>query len=94
MSIIIKGMDMPKEEGRVLKIFPDGRVAINLNDNVAKAVELPPHGRLIDGDTIWDNIIGAVRHFNYGATQMSTLASVMKMIEAAPTIIEAEEEEQ
>lgn len=90
MSILIKGMDMPKEEGRVLKIFPDGRVAINLNDNVAKAVEIPPHGRLIDADALH---YSRVRIYHEDGTVGGYNAVVMSAeIKDAPTIIEAEEE--
>ena len=45
MSILIKGMKMPKD-GKVVLIDPWG----NLIET--QAVELPPHGRLIDADAI------------------------------------------
>ena len=52
MSILIKGMEMPKKKtGAVLIIYPDGRCAFE-NSEEYKAIPLPPHGRLIDADAI------------------------------------------
>lgn len=57
MSILIKGMEMPREKKTTLTIFPDGRVYENHGERLWghgkdcipwKAVPVPPHGRLID----------------------------------------------
>lgn len=52
MSVLIKGLDMPKsEEMLCINIYPDGKVCINLDlecKQVATAVPVPPHGRLVD----------------------------------------------
>ncbi len=52
MSILIKGMEMPKVPTRVI-IFADGRVE-DEDDSAYKysAVPVPPHGRLIDADKL------------------------------------------
>ena len=54
MSILIKGMEMPKDEEMLcINIYPDGKVCINLDlecKRIANAVPVPPHGRLIDAD--------------------------------------------
>ena len=54
MSILIKGMEMPTNgELLCINIYPDGKVCIDLDlecKQIATAVELPPHGRLIDAD--------------------------------------------
>ncbi len=51
MSILIRGIEMPKEYGRCMVIFPDGRVTTEFGSQViATAVPIPPHGRLIDAD--------------------------------------------
>lgn len=57
MSILIRGMKMPKEDTKVLMIFPDGNVRIwgtDIDaDKWAEAIEVPTqHGRLIDADAI------------------------------------------
>lgn len=55
MSILIRGIEMPKEYGRCMVIFPDGRVTTEFGSLViANAVPVPPHGRLVDADKmIW-----------------------------------------
>ena len=54
MSIIIKGMDMPKR-GEIL-VFDGGRFIYTdsgMNVYRYKAIEIPtPHGRLIEGDVV------------------------------------------
>ena len=58
MSIIIKGIEMPKDCDMLIKIYRDGVVglpttwthALVLKDAVA--YELPPHGDLIDRDEL------------------------------------------
>lgn len=58
MDVLIKNMEMPKEGFIRLILEPNGTVKkINLfNEAViqtdAKAIELPPHGRLIDVEPI------------------------------------------
>lgn len=52
MSILIKGIDMPKYESLTIKIMPSGAVCDQYGrlDERVKAVEVPKHGRLIDAD--------------------------------------------
>ena len=58
MSILIKGVEMPKDgELLCINIHPDGKVCINLDlecEKVGEAIPVPPHGRLIikDGEII------------------------------------------
>ena len=56
MSVIIKGMDMPKKDtGCRIIILYDGQVAMDDGTFIPKykAVEIPtPHGRLIDRDAV------------------------------------------
>lgn len=56
MGVYIKGMDMPKDgEMLCINIYPDGKVCINLDldcKQIATAVHVPPHGRLIDADAL------------------------------------------
>ena len=56
MSILIKGMEMPTNgELLCINIYPDGKVCISLDLNckqIAAAVPVPPHGRLIDADKL------------------------------------------
>ena len=51
-DILIRGLEMPREDDLLcLNIHPNGDVTINLDLKcipIARAVELPPHGDLID----------------------------------------------
>ena len=54
MSLYIKGLKMPKK-GRYTSftIYDDGRVVFKFGgDPAGKAIELPPHGDLIDRDKL------------------------------------------
>ncbi|MBR0301064.1 MAG: hypothetical protein IJQ93_12220 [Bacteroidales bacterium] len=49
MSILIKGMEMPKENAICVVIFPDGEVTSQFGvPHLGTAVPVPPHGDLID----------------------------------------------
>ena len=84
MSVLIRGMEMPTEP-MVLILFPDGNISTEeyeIGAN-AKAIELPPHGRLIDADmltTVTEMVNG----------EFKTYIEVFEVVDA-PTIIEAEE---
>lgn len=93
MSILIKGMEMPKgaDEHRLI-IRANGQVIIDKKTywEEAKAIPVPKHGRLIDADALTfsririayeDGFIGG-----YNAVVMSCA------IKDAPTIIPASEE--
>ena len=84
MSLIIKGMDMPKEcKGIELVFIPkDGDIIYNsesMSIGAEQIVEIPtPHGRLIDRDDIY---IG----------RWDIDSDLAEQIQNAPTILEAEE---
>lgn len=51
MSILIKGMEMPKDGcHHMICIYADGTVSTG--GRVYMAVPVPPHGRLIDADAL------------------------------------------
>lgn len=86
MGVYIKGMEMPtNDEMLCIKIYPNGKVAIDMDlecKQIATAVPVPAHGRLIDADAlVMEN------YKQYGA--IDDLA--LEVIKAAPTIIQAEE---
>lgn len=86
MSILIKGQSLPKDgEHLLLQIKSDGTIYDALGRRIASvAVELPPHGRLIDADAQ----IERAKRLN-----LSTVGIITQLLESAPTIIEAEGEE-
>lgn len=86
MSVLIKGMKMPKPGTY------DGRLTVTLSGDALfylfrewgahPAKEIPPHGRLIDADALLEHL---------GETEYK--GAVKRVLMQAPTIIEAEVEE-
>ena len=92
-DILIKNMELPKEGESCLnlKIYSDGTVLTTgiYNEEImptdATAIELPPHGRLIDADRLKaDN----PQHMNADVPYV-TEETVAEIIDYAPTIVEA-----
>ena len=94
MSILIQGMEMPKNCGECPFIFSSWGIEYycHLAESSTSAeyverekmtncplIELPPHGRLIDADAIQD--------YN-----VETFGQRLLIIDTAPTVIEAEGE--
>lgn len=93
MGVYIKGMDMPKKGDTVtITICGDGLVFEEWKEpgSVFKAVPVPPHGRLIDGD------IAEVISFEEADAEGKDFADgvlyAADFISQMPTIIPAEEE--
>ena len=86
MSILIKGMEMPKDKEIILRIDEKGEVYIygSYPTELYSAVELPPHGRLIDADALAEKI-----QYECKWSGVYTKATCREL-ELAPTIIEAE----
>lgn len=92
MSIIIPRMKMPKDEKALhLDIYSDGIVLMwQMGDEgkvVGTAIELPPHGRMIDADAFNRNIANA--GYKYDPFMA---AGVIAFVNDAPTIIPADPE--
>lgn len=95
MSVLIKGMEMPKDCVSCRWHERWGCELTGIGTNTAKGcplVSIPtPHGRLIDADAILSqyngNILTAQNDYAEG------LRDAAEDIKTAPTIIEAEEEE-
>ena len=90
MSVLIKGMGMPKsgEHPYWVAIHSDGIVEFNENKGqgwqTSEAVPVPPHGRVIDADALMKKI----EH----DTPMSAVfeKTIRRYLHNAPTIIPAE----
>lgn len=94
MSVLITGMEMPKEGSwATVRIYPDGTCAVpNWQGDCtfiqgAQAVHVPPHGRLIDADALLNDKGVGTQIAGWGKMYHETA------IEYAPTIIPAEEGE-
>ena len=90
MSIILKGIDLPKE-GKVHRIvvFPNGRIALDFKTYVEEyeAIQIPKGARLIDANKL------EFRRCDDSASR-ATFDYVDEWdLEDAPTILEDEEEE-
>ena len=91
MSLIIKGMEMPKDGPLIFKINPDGAVSTTWKNGYKKytAVPVPPHGRLIDADAL-------LKEFDYGKDvnwrdlneSLVHKTGIWAEIQCAPTIFE------
>lgn len=88
MSIILEGIDMPKDGDRIYLLI-EGDKCFNALDPIqtlAEAIQIPtPHGRLIDVDELLshlskDPLFDLVERYG-----------VSGVIESRPTILEAEE---
>jgi hypothetical protein len=105
MSIILKGIDLPKENLRVICLFPNGAEELVVLDADSGAtagrpiqvIQIPKgHGRLIDADaleTVFKDM--AKCEWNQKAFPISwayAFEDTIDKIEDAPTILEAEEE--
>ena len=99
MSILIRGMEMPKACWECpLKVHlyqqlwctPSNKV-INREDNTEREpdcplVEVPPHGRLVDGDVLMTEVMDS----DLDHLQRDDWKEVIQIVADAPTIIEAE----
>ena len=95
MSILIKGMEMPTNEHLIVKINPDGSVNTTWKNDYKKyeAVPVPPHGRLIDADALFEKIPSGDIEHDTRISRCGAIADVCTWVLSAPTIIEAEGEE-
>jgi hypothetical protein len=98
MSILIKGMEMPKTHPLTVTIYPDGQVlseTVGARDVHGTAVYVPPHGRLIDADKLAEEQKENVRAYHANLITLDDLAEcLLKQSiseDGAPTIIPAEE---
>ena len=89
MSLYIPGCDLPKKKQKNLVVFPNGVVKeVAYGIPCYEAIELPPHGRLIDADALMQKYERLIKQ---GDISPRSGAYVKVFLADAPTIIEAEE---
>ena len=106
MSILIKGMEMPPAgTGKVIMIDSDGDVWAAGRDECtiidgAKAVHIPPHGRLFDFDALLDDAKKRMQDEGLSNEEISVNMEFLEWCFTnehnrlyAPTVIPAEEDE-
>lgn len=93
MSILIKGMEMPKE-GTVITIYKlNGQFYASVHGTeLCPLILVPPHGDLIDRRDLKNKEI-TIDYDEWDDTFDDGLLFVTNLIDNAPTIIEAEESE-
>lgn len=92
MSILIEGMEMPKEPTLyVFVLRPDGK----MDGLPYKAVPVPPHGRLIDADKQDAQIEVLIERHLHGYTRSTWdfVCQLRDILKRNPIIIPAEEGE-
>ena len=105
MSVLIRGMEMPKDGVYQCEIGVAGEIAtITVHGEDRKSFHLipvQPHGRLIDADKlekiIFESLNKAITDYNstpFGEALCTSIAkNIIDEIEATPTVIPAEEGE-
>jgi len=91
MSIILKGIDLPKGEGLLTVSIYNGFISVytvtpkdTVIEHKAQAIQIPKdHGRLIDMRALFEDL---------NKYQIEYNADINKVISDAPTILEAEGE--
>ena len=87
MSIYIKGMGLPKNHRKMI-LMENGDITDIDGRTIAKAIELPPHGRLGDLDAMMAFVDAG--HLRNPLELSWSDADVESMIDSRPTIIPAE----
>ena len=99
MSILIRGMEMPKSRPVCIVIDAAGQARrYDLNndryadDKLFEAVPVQEHGRLIDAAALWVEINKICDRRDAGIiTDLTCLQQLLSAVRHAPTVIEAEE---
>ena len=91
MSVLIKGIEMPKDCVSCRWHARWGCEITGIVTNGAQGcplVEVPPHGRLIDADALESLIYERISDLDYKADAFD----ILRIVQDMPTIIEAEED--
>lgn len=101
MSVYIPGMEMPEDGFITITVTSDGRVVGNSkkesgkfeyldNEDIAKAVPVPPHGRLGDLDALKARATKRLYASNHGSMAEAYCAALIDLIDAEPAVIPAD----
>lgn len=92
MSVLIKGMEMPKE-GTVIVIYKiNGKFYVSQNGELCPIIELSNHGDLIDREVLKKSLIDESETVGIDGFSIDGLSvdDVCHAIENAPVVIPAE----
>ena len=97
MSVIVKGMKMPKDKPIRIVLNPNGQLFVDhgVHFTEYEAVELPPHGRMGDLDKL-EQMFVDIDNAPYsgfdGSEPFYSAEDAAQIIRLSPTIIEEETE--
>lgn len=88
-DVLIKGMKMPKDKPIRIVLNPNGQLFVDhgVHFTEYEAVELPPHGRLIDADAMSEKYGG---WYTEEGTEEGFIGVLKYLIAEQQTIIEAD----
>lgn len=92
MSVLIKGIQMPKNEPLLVKINPDGSVSTTAKNGYKKyeAVSVQPHGRLIEEADAIETACMILRGLGYLKEENPQLEQTVRKVFATAPSIEVE----
>ena len=93
MSVLIKSMEMPKDKPIRIVLNPNGQLFVDhgVHFTEYEAVEIKPHGRLIDRDALLESIKEARKKDpDVEDVYIDDYFIMAEWLMSAPTIIEAE----
>lgn len=101
MGVYIPGMEMPEDGFITITVTSDGRVVGNSkkengkfeyldNEDIAKAVPVPPRGRLGALDALKARATKRLYASNHGSMAEAYYAALIDLIDEEPTVIPAD----
>lgn len=88
-DILIRGLDMPKKGNPLtVLIYPDGTAT--WKDREYKAIPVPPHGRLIDADALFEVMGQDTERWLIDDISYIETDDAISAVYKAPTIVPAE----
>ena len=96
MSILIKGIDMPKGDEIISLVIASDKWCAGFNEKYeridAQAIPvLTPHGRLVEEKVVIENLLTLKAEMD--GTVNAHIEDIFSKVYNAPTVIEAEEQE-
>jgi hypothetical protein len=91
MSVLIKGIEMPKDKAASLIICSSGVVYYDNLEFAGQAVRVPPHGRLIDAHALHTAGYEVFEKYADKPDAREALKEIEKLIIGAPTVIAVED---
>lgn len=92
-EILIRGMEMPTKDSIIVAIRPDGKIEDVMGCYIGTAVELPPHGDLVDATQYRDEFMDGVYNMCADDPDNNRANVIIDLYDCAPVVIPAERRE-